>query len=184
MNKNVPNYITVLRILLVPVIFYLFMFDSFYIRLLVLVLIIISELTDFLDGYIARKYNCVSDAGKILDPFADSISRITVFLNFVLLKLINPWFFLLCIFRDSLTQTIRIIAANNNIVFDAKLSGKIKAIFQCIGIILITILSIINLKYNIENLYIYTNIIMLIVTIVTLWSGIDYLIKLLKMLKK
>lgn len=167
---------TPLFLLLLPI-------ENFNLRIGMFFFIIFIEMTDLFDGIIARKYNAVSDIGKIIDPFADSIFRMTLFLALYKMDLISIWFFVLCVYRDSMVQTIRIVASNNGIVFSAKQSGKIKALFQAFGVLVIVLLTIINFKVPIANLKLIANSLMGIITAITLWSGIDYAQKLITMLK-
>lgn len=108
-----------------------------------LFILIASEFSDAMDGYFARKYNQVSDLGKILDPMADSIYRISVFLTFTLdpvqLPLIIIFVF---IYRDSVISTLRTICALRGFALAARPSGKIKAIIQAIAAFCIVLMMI------------------------------------------
>ncbi len=107
---------------------------------ILLVLLGISELSDAFDGYVARKFHQVTDLGKILDPMADSIYRISVFLTFtqppVNLPLLIVFIFL---YRDSVISTLRTICALRGFALAARSSGKIKAVIQagCLFVILL-----------------------------------------------
>ncbi|MFH1760871.1 MAG: CDP-diacylglycerol--glycerol-3-phosphate 3-phosphatidyltransferase [bacterium] len=186
---NLPNIITLSRIIATPFFIFIFLIDNLYARIITFLLIIVFELSDLFDGRLARKYNQITNIGKILDPLADSLFRMTLFLCLLKLGLVNIWLVAFCFYRDSVVQTVRIIASNNNIVFAAKRSGKIKAVAQCSGVLIITFLTIINyfiiqhLLLPIPHLTIITNCIMTIVAAITVWSGIDYLIKLSDLLK-
>lgn len=103
----------------------------------------VSELSDAFDGYLARKFHQVTDLGKILDPMADSIYRISVFLTFtqppVNLPLLIVFIFL---YRDSVISTLRTICALRGFALAARSSGKIKAVIQAGGAFVILILMI------------------------------------------
>ncbi len=110
---------------------------------LLLSFLIISELSDAFDGYLARKFHQVTDLGKLLDPMADSIYRISVFLTFtqppVNLPLLLVFVFL---YRDSVISTLRTICALRGFALAARSSGKIKAVIQAGSALLIVILMI------------------------------------------
>jgi CDP-diacylglycerol--glycerol-3-phosphate 3-phosphatidyltransferase len=106
-------------------------------------LVVISELSDVFDGILARKKNQVTDLGKILDPMADSIFRLSVFLTFTqgLIKL--PLLLVLVfLYRDSIISTLRTVCALRGVALAARLSGKVKAVIQALTAILILVLMI------------------------------------------
>ena len=182
---NIPNIITFLRIVLLPPALYLFMKNSFILNTISLILVIIMEFSDFLDGYLARKMNKMSDAGKVLDPFADHIYRLSFFLFFFVKGFIPLWMFLICFYRDSLVLNLRIFASKNeNKFIAARASGKIKAIVQSIVIMSIILLNIMNYKIEIININKLYYLLMFIATAVTFWSAIDYFIGTIKVMRK
>lgn len=172
---NLPNIITLLRIILLPISLYLFYKEDMTSNILALLLVLIMECSDLIDGFLARKLNKVSDIGKILDPFADHIYRLSFFLFFLLKKIIPLWMFLVCFYRDSLVLNLRIFASSNKNKFvAARKSGKIKAIVQSITIIAIISLTIIRYKIKISDINNIYYLLMYVATFVTLWSAIDY----------
>lgn len=131
------NWITLSRIFFGPIFAFFFMqgvekssMTSFWISFAMLILI---EISDGIDGYVARKFNQVTDMGKYLDPLADSMSRLTIFLSFLLVGLIPWWMFLIFLYRDITVSGVRIFAIKEGTVVSARISGKLKAIFQAIG---------------------------------------------------
>lgn len=94
---------------------------------------ILIELSDAVDGIIARRNRAVTAFGKIFDPVCDSISRQTIFCTFMYVGIIPLWMFFIFLYRDALLSFIRIMCAINGVVMAAKLSGKLKAIFQAAG---------------------------------------------------
>lgn len=174
-TMNLPNFITVIRILILPIALYSFINNNIILNIISFVLVIIMELSDLIDGYLARKLNRVSDIGKILDPFADHIYRLSFFLFFLIKGIIPLWMFLICFYRDSLVLNLRIFAASNKNTFvAARKSGKIKAIVQSIVILSIILLSIINFKIKIIYLDKIYYFLMYFCTSITLWSAFDY----------
>ena len=138
------NWLTAARIFMSPFFVLIFVQEGLWARIAALLLIIASELTDAFDGALARKRGEVTDFGKLLDPLADSISRITVFVAFMWSGLIPWWMLLVFIYRDSTVATMRTICAYRGEVVAARVSGKIKAIVQATAIITILVARIAN----------------------------------------
>jgi CDP-diacylglycerol--glycerol-3-phosphate 3-phosphatidyltransferase len=139
---SIANYLTFIRICISPLFLAIYLWhDLLGISLLVmpyvlLFLLAITELSDAFDGYLARRFNQVTDLGKILDPMADSIARLSVFLTFTLdpIQLPMPLVFVF-FYRDSMVSTLRTICALKGVALAARFSGKVKAVIQaCAGI--------------------------------------------------
>lgn len=105
---------------------------------------ILLELSDAVDGIIARMKNEVSSFGKIFDPVCDSISRQTIFCTFMYTGIIPLWMFLIFLYRDALQSFLRIMCAIDGTVMAAKLSGKLKAIFQAVGTFLVLLVVLLH----------------------------------------
>lgn len=103
----------------------------------------LSELSDFFDGFLARKFNLVTELGKVLDPMADSITRLTILLTltqgFIDLPLLLVFVF---VYRDAMISTLRTLCARKGVTLAARTSGKIKAVLQGISIFMIILLMI------------------------------------------
>ena len=180
---SIANYLTLIRIFISPIflLFYL-EYEAFDIKFttlpyILLLLLGISELSDFCDGYFARKYNEVTDLGKILDPMADSIYRISVFLTFTMPPIHLPMILIfIFIYRDSMISTLRTICAFKGFTLAARPSGKLKAVIQAISAFLIVLLLIpysLNLLTQ-YTLQLWSTVIVAIAAIYTLFSGIEY----------
>ncbi|MCE2983693.1 MAG: CDP-diacylglycerol--glycerol-3-phosphate 3-phosphatidyltransferase [Parachlamydia sp.] len=146
---SLPNFLTFFRIFISPIFLLVYLqYESLNIPLialpyLLLFLLGISELSDAFDGYIARKYNQVTDFGKLFDPMADSIYRTSVFLTFTLPPISLPVFIIFVfIYRDSVISTLRTICALKGYALAARPSGKIKAVVQAAASISILLLFI------------------------------------------
>ena len=126
---SLPMILTAGRIVLAPVFFILYVATGIGSPIVYLLwaIFIISEVSDLLDGYFARKMGLVSEIGKVLDPFADAISRITYFACFAWSGYLLMWVFLILVYRDLATSYIRIIASNRRLMLAARWSGKLKA---------------------------------------------------------
>lgn len=146
---SIANYVTFIRIFISPIFLLLYVEREFLdispivLPYMLIFLLGVSELSDAFDGYVARKYNQVTDLGKILDPMADSIYRTSVFLTFtqppINLHLLLVFIFL---YRDSVVSTLRTICALKGFALAARPSGKIKAVVQAVAAFIILVLMI------------------------------------------
>ena len=135
---NLPNKLTLLRIILVPFFAAALLIEAIPHRFLIALLIFIAaSLTDMLDGKIARKYNMVTDFGKFADPLADKILVISAFACFIELDIVGAAFIILVLFREFSVTSIRLIAAENGKVVAANMWGKAKTVSQMIAIIVV-----------------------------------------------
>jgi len=184
---NLPNKLTVLRIILAGF-FMLFLFSQGVIaKTLALITFLIASLTDFLDGYIAKKYNMITDFGKLMDPIADKILVLSAFLAFVEMELIPAWMVVIIIFREVSITGLRMSASLKGKIIAADDGGKHKMISQVFSIFAILLFLIFREAgmnifgfWNSTTEKIYKDaifVLMLITTILTLISGISYLIK-------
>ncbi|MFP4014360.1 MAG: CDP-alcohol phosphatidyltransferase family protein [Chitinispirillaceae bacterium] len=144
-------------------------------------LAILIELSDLLDGTLARARGEVTDFGKVFDPVADSVSRQTVFISFMVSGIIPLWMYLIFFYRDAFMQLLRIVCASSGIVLAARKSGKAKAVLQGIGTFgVLAVLLLINSGVAWmpeEVLGFHTGFwVMLFPTAFTLLSVIDYII--------
>lgn len=176
---SLANYVTFIRIFLSPIFLVVYLLGTGpVIPYILLGLLAITEFSDAMDGYLARKYNEVTDLGKILDPMADSIARISVFLTFTQPPVNIPILLIfIFIYRDSVISTLRTICALKGFTLAARTSGKIKALFQGIAGILIVLLMI---PYSLgrisnETLTYFSTWIVSLVAVYTFFSGIDYI---------
>ena len=167
---NLPNKLTFLRIILVPV-FVLFMYlEIEYSRFIATIVFMFASFTDFLDGYLARRDNLVTNFGKFADPLADKILVCAALACLVGTLEIPAWTFIVVIAREFAISGFRIIAASENITIAASNLGKIKTFSTLIAIIL--------LLFRVElGIYIYYFAIFF-----TILSGIDYIVKNIKVL--
>ncbi len=124
-----PNFLTTSRVVL-GIIIYALLASHTPLLWLVLALAILSELSDVLDGALARKLGQASGLGQALDPLCDSLYRLTVFLAFAIAGWIPLWLVLPFLFRDIIVSYARIMAASRGVSIGARRSGKIKAVFQ------------------------------------------------------
>jgi len=146
---------------------------------ILILLLTLAELSDLFDGLIARKKNQVTDLGKLLDPMADSIFRLTVFLTFTQ-GLVQLPLLLVCLFlyRDSMISTLRTVCALRGVALAARTSGKVKAVVQAVAAYSILLLMIpyslgaIPLEW-LQHLSLW---IVAVTAVYTLFSGVEYFI--------
>jgi len=183
---NLPNKITISRIALVFV-FMIFLFSKGVpAKSMALLIFIIAAFTDYLDGFIAKKYNIISNFGKIMDPVADKILTLAAFLAFVEMKLVPAWMVVIIILRELLITSIRIAALRNDTVLAAGRGGKHKTVSQMLSIFIVLVFIIIkeagispmgfwnaSFEYWYEQLIFYM---MLLTVILTITSGIAYIV--------
>lgn len=194
---TIAHYVTFFRILITPLFLIVYLehnqlgINYLWLPYVLMILLGMSELTDAFDGYLARKFNQVTDLGKVLDPMADSIARISVFLTFTQdpVKLPIPFIFIF-IYRDSVISTLRTICALKGFALAARPSGKIKAVIQAIAAFAVILLMIPHsLNYiSTEQLHFWSMVIVGFAAVYTLCSGIEYIMAnwqfILRLLKK
>lgn len=172
---NLPNKLTLARIVLIPVFMVLMQvsFSGHY--LWAMVVFAVASFTDYLDGYLARKWGMVTDFGKFADPLADKILTTTAMIYFVQLGLCDPIVLIVIITREFAVSGVRMIAAGapKGKVIAANLWGKVKTVLQMVAIVII--LAMLAFAPQTEILLLVSNSLMWLVGAVTLISGIQYL---------
>ena len=171
-NLNLPNALTFLRILLIPAV-YITYFQVPERRWIALILYLTASFTDFLDGYLARKNNQVTNFGKIMDPLADKLLVAAALICLVQLGDVPAWIAILILGREFAVTGLRSVAAAEGIVVAASKLGKFKTVTQMIALILLILKAdvLAVTGYNIGMIFLYLALFM------TLYSGIDYFVK-------
>lgn len=193
---NIANRLTLLRIALAFVFIFFLSYnpntiwgkiiriDTFWAKIISLVVFILAALSDFLDGRIAHKKNMVTDFGKLMDPIADKILVLAAFTAFVQMQLIEAWMFLVIILRELLITSLRLFALNKGKVLSAAKAGKHKTVSQ-IAVILLVMGFIVS-KEVMRTFFTWNPawesmfrqgiyILMLLTVGLTLYSGLSYL---------
>lgn len=189
---NLPNKLSMIRIIAIPLVM-LFMlpisiygfspdgwnsFISSYGMIVAGIIFVIASLTDFADGYIARKYNLITDLGKFLDALADKMLVISILLAFIELGRISAWPVMIICLREFMVTGIRLIASKDGVVMAAKMLGKIKTTTQMIAITFLMFEFVfIKLGLAVTTVTIIGDILFYISVIMTIVSGMDYLLK-------
>ncbi|ADQ14709.1 CDP-diacylglycerol--glycerol-3-phosphate 3-phosphatidyltransferase [Halanaerobium hydrogeniformans] len=166
---NLPNKLSALRILLVPIIIGLLFIGTFVGDLLALIVFIAAAITDRYDGYFARKYDMITALGKILDPLADKLLIYGVLIAFVQIGKITAWPVIIIIARGLAVTGLRVVAADQGSVIAASIWGKVKTTIQIITVIALII------DPHIINLPVYmTKGLVWIAVLITVYSGYKY----------
>jgi len=165
-----PNQITYIRILLIPVFVIFLLMEAPYKDYIAAFIFIILSLSDALDGYIARKKKQITPSGKILDPIADKLLIATALI--FLIGRVQLWMAIVIIVRELVITVARLFFLPKKVVISASKLGKIKTISQIVAIIAV----ILNLPFNWW--------LMLIAVIITVVSGLDYIIKMGKLMEE
>tara|TARA_B100000700_G_scaffold151872_1_gene168574 strand:- start:663 stop:1235 length:573 start_codon:yes stop_codon:yes gene_type:complete len=186
-KKQIPNTLTIFRIILVPIFIYVILSDMNFSYLLGLAIFIIAAITDALDGKLARKYNVESKFGMFMDPLADKMLVMGAFFAFLFIPILNNivfiWMVALILLRDILVTLLRLFMKKKNLLMATSKIAKLKTTSQLISIILLLLALSINSKVSITLFAEYLFSIMIIITLFTVYTGIDYYYKNLKLMK-
>ena len=176
---NLPNKLTILRMILVPVVMVFILYpaltgnNALLYGIIPAVLFILTAITDFIDGKIARKFNLITDFGKFMDPVAD---KFMVIGTLVAITAVNDalrpymvWVSIIVIFRELAVTSIRLVVSGEGIVVPANWLGKCKTMTQSVSIVVFLI------EGMFWDLYIFSYVGMAATAFLTLWSGINYL---------
>jgi len=172
---NLPNKISIARIFLIPI-FLFFLLCPFELgtvgvfkinTLIALAIFAFASLTDWIDGYLARKLNLVTNLGKFLDPLADKLLMMGGFVALVELNIAPAWIVILILSRELAITGFRVIAASEGIVIAAGVSGKIKTVIQILTIIVL----ILNVNVMLNTICLWLS------ALITIYSGIEYFIQ-------
>ncbi len=172
---NLPNILTMLRVVMIPFFAAAFLANgvSDWISLAIFVL---AAVTDWLDGAIARKKNIVTDFGKLMDPLADKLMVISAFICFTATGLLHPAVAIIVMSREFLVTGVRMLATTKGRVIAADIWGKLKTVFQDAAIIAILFQSAVHAP-NESIIGILTYIIIWVMTALTLISAANYCYK-------
>ena len=169
---NLPNKLTLLRVVLIPVFVVLLLLEggqNYTLRIAALIVFCIASFTDFLDGQIARRNNLVTNFGKFMDPLADKLLVCSALICMIEFGQLPSWYVITVIAREFIISGFRLVAADNGIVIAASWWGKFKTTFQMLTVILLIL--------NIPALHTVTLIIAGIAFVLTLVSLLDYIAK-------
>lgn len=168
------NKLTLLRVVMIPLFLGVLYADPPYANTIALIIFILASVTDFVDGYIARHYNQVTDFGKFMDPLADKVLVCAAMCWFVDIGQMPGWALLVVLFREFAVSGLRMLAADNGQVIAAGWSGKVKtfATMICIILMFLSIPRWLNL------------LCVVIIVVTTIYSGLEYFVKNQKVITK
>jgi CDP-diacylglycerol--glycerol-3-phosphate 3-phosphatidyltransferase len=179
---NIPNLLSISRVFLAPLVMVFLTvrgLGTFEIKtaghyivvnigdIIAGIVFIVASITDAVDGYIARKHGIVTNLGKFIDPLADKILVVAALISLVELERLPAWIVVIIVSREFIVSGVRMMAAVNGIVIHASRGGKAKTVSQIIAIVMMIF----------DFPYVIAMPVMWVAMILTVWSGMDYLIK-------
>jgi CDP-diacylglycerol--glycerol-3-phosphate 3-phosphatidyltransferase len=173
---NLPNAITMLRIGIIPVLFFLLLSPDFTESLVIACIFVIAALTDLLDGYIARRYQIVTTMGKFLDPIADKLVVNTAMILMIPIGRIPAWIVAIIIIRDFTVDGIRTIASSEGVIIGSSRLAKQKTLCQVVAVTALMI----HYPFLGADAHLVGIAILYLALFLTLYSGLDYLMKFFK----
>ena len=183
---NIANRLTIARIVMIPLFLLIMCFPKnilgmvnvFHSTLsvswvLAMIIFTIASITDFLDGYLARKYHLITNFGKFADPLADKLLVMTAFITLVGAGVIPMWIVAIIVYRELAVTGLRLLLVNDGEVLAAAWPGKVKTATQMLAIIFLLIddFPVKGLPFSIGTILVY------ICLVATIYSGVDYFVK-------
>ena len=184
---NLPNILTMMRIAAIPLLAALLMSPSRPAGFWAAALFSVASITDWLDGYLARRMGIVTIFGKFLDPIADKLIVMAALIMILPFDRVPAWMVLVILGREIIITGLRGIASNEGIVIQASDLGKYKTIFQIVAIIGLILHYNYNWFFGISHVLLTVNMhnvgmfFLWIATVLTVWSGVDYLLRFTKL---
>jgi CDP-diacylglycerol--glycerol-3-phosphate 3-phosphatidyltransferase len=186
-QMNLPNKLTVTRIILSPIFMVAFLVDNLYSRYLALFIFVVAALTDLYDGHLARKTGVITSFGKFMDPLADKLLTSTALVAFLALGYVKSWIVLPIIVREIFITGLRAMAAYRGVVIPSSILAKWKTATQMVVIVIILVFSNLEMTWSTlgehhspvpsDVAITIFNGLLLASMILTLVSGIDYIVK-------
>ena len=148
MFKHVPNILTIIRFLLIPFIIYFLAINQYIVGV---ILFIISGITDVVDGAIARKFNFITDFGKLMDPLADKLTQISVLATLMIKELIPVWILAIVIVKEAVMIAGASFLYGRDVVVSSKWFGKLATVLFFIAIVCSCFISYWNMSIDVNN---------------------------------
>jgi len=184
---NLPNKLTVTRIILSPIFMVAFLIDNLYSRHFALLVFVVAALTDLYDGHLARKTGVITSFGKFMDPLADKLLTSTAFIAFLALGYVRSWLILPIIAREFFITGLRAMAAYRGVVIMPSILAKWKTASQMVVIVIILMFTNLQMTWSAlgqshsrvpsEVAFKVFDGLVMITMVLTLVTGIDYLVK-------
>jgi len=185
---NPPNMLTMMRIAAIPLMAFLLLSPSQPAGFWAAAVFALASITDWLDGYLARRMGIVTVFGKFLDPIADKLIVMAALIMILPFGRVPAWMVLVVLGREIIITGLRGIASSEGIVIPASDLGKFKTIFQIVAILGLVLHYNYNWLFGIDNPLVHVNMhnvgmfYLWIATMLTIWSGVDYLVKFVKVI--
>ena len=189
-----PNQLTVLRIILTPIFFILLLSEDTFLKQMAIGVFLGAAITDWYDGWLARKFNYITNWGRVWDPLADKILTSAAFIALVILGIVELWMVIVIILRDFIITGLRIFSDYRNIPFPTSIYAKWKTFIQMIFLYYLLFVYVGSLttqiyigKEKIFEILLNQKLIffgMLFITLLTLHSGLTYLFRNRQLIKK
>lgn len=187
-KKSIPNILTVLRIILAIACTYFAIQGDRTSLTISLILFIVASITDFFDGYLARKWKTESNFGKITDPIADKVLILGVLFSFSMQDVVPLLFTMIIAFREILLTVIRLVLAPKKVVIASVSSGKLKTASQITALILIYLFMIfikpLQAQFGLKNIQWTIYGLLIFVVAITVYSGIEFFVLNKRAIKK
>lgn len=182
---TLPNLLSLFRIAIIPVLVYLLTFTDPASGLLAAFLFLLAALTDYFDGYLARRYRSVSNLGKILDPLADKLIIVATLIMLTAMDRVGgpalpAWLVVVVVARETAVTIIRGIALTEGVVMEAEELGKYKFLLQAFAVFAL----LIHYRYLGIDFYAVGVYFLVLATAVALWSGVNYHVKFFRLLQE
>lgn len=185
---NLPNILTMMRIAAIPLLAVLLMSPSRTAGFWAAALFAVASITDWLDGYLARRMGIVTIFGKFLDPIADKLIVMAALIMILPFDRVPAWMVLVILGREIIITGLRGIASTEGIVIQASDLGKFKTIFQIVAILGLVLHYNYNWFFGISHPLLTVNMhnigmfFLWIATLLTIWSGVDYLVRFIRVI--
>ncbi|MBK6915482.1 MAG: CDP-diacylglycerol--glycerol-3-phosphate 3-phosphatidyltransferase [Ignavibacteriales bacterium] len=189
-----PNQLTVLRIILTPIFLFLFLYESQLLKQISLIIFLAAALTDWYDGWLARKFNYITSWGKFWDPLADKILTSSAFFGFAMVGLIANWMVSVIVLRDLLITLLRVYSDYRGFSFRTSVYAKIKTVLQMIFLYYLLIIFVLSKNHWVQSNYNYLisslldeNLLFflsLFITVITFFTGLQYIFANKNLIKK
>jgi CDP-diacylglycerol---glycerol-3-phosphate 3-phosphatidyltransferase len=188
--RHLPNILTLFRIAIIFPMVIILLDPSKMAGFVATVMFALASITDWLDGYLARKWQIVTVLGKFLDPIADKLMVMAALIMIIPLGRVPAWMVLVILGREIIITGLRGIASSEGIVIPASKLGKYKTIFQIVAILALLLHYDYYWFFGLRHLSLYVNMhnvgifYLWIATIITIWSGIDYMTRFIRVLAR
>lgn len=169
---NLPNKITVFRVIMIPIFLVLILVEGIpYGNIFAAIVFAIASCSDFIDGYLARKYNLVTNFGKFMDPLADKLLVCSALICFVSFGTVPSWVVIVIVAREFIISGFRLVASDNGLVLAASYWGKFKTATQMVMCVLFIVDLDLPIFNTLEQIFLWVSFSLTVISL------IDYLVK-------